>query len=475
MKLHTLGLTLLLAGVLGGCATLAPDYARPAAPVESTWPASGGKAVEAATNDESVATPGWRAFFVDTRLHQLIDLALANNRDLRETALNIVKARAQYRIQRAELFPAVSADAGTTARRTPGELSGSGQAITSRSHSVNLGFSNWEIDLFGRIQSLRDQALETYLASEETLRSTRITLVAEVAGAYLTLSADAALLQLAQETLASQQSSYTLTRKRVELGVGTELDLRQIETSVETARRDAAAYTAQVATDRNALVLLVGTSVPDTLLPPAGLDSVTALRELPVGLPSTVLQERPDVLAAERTLRAANANIGAARAAFFPSISLTATAGTASSTLGGLFAAGSGAWTFIPQVSLPIFNAGANRANLQVAETDRDIYLARYEKAIQSAFREVADALAQRATLDARLDAQHKLVDASAASYRLSEARYQKGVDSYLSALDAQRSLYAARQSLVSLKLEAATNAVTLYKVLGGGDLALHY
>ena len=472
MKLRTLGITLLLAGVLGGCATLAPDYARPAAPVDNTWPATGGK-VAAAGADESVATLGWRSFFVDTRLHQLIDLALANNRDLRETALNIVKARAQYRIQRAELLPAVSADAGSTARRTPGELSGTGQAITSRSHSVDLGFSNWEIDLFGRIQSLRDQALETYLASEETLRSTRITLVAEVAGAYLTLSADAALLQLAQETLASQQSSYTLTRKRVELGVGTELDLRQIETSVETARRDVAAYTAQVATDRNALVLLVGTSVPDTLLPPAGLDSVTALRALPVGLPSTVLQERPDVLAAERQLRAANANIGAARAAFFPSISLTATAGTASSSLGGLFAAGSGAWTFIPQVSLPIFNAGANRANLQVAETDRDITLARYEKAIQSAFREVADALAQRATLDARLDAQHKLVDASAASYRLSEARYQKGVDSYLSALDAQRSLYAARQSLVSLKLSAATNAITLYKVLGGGNLAL--
>ncbi len=470
MKLRTLGITLLLAGVLGGCATLAPDYARPAAPVDNTWPASGGK-VAATGTDESVATPGWRSFFVDTRLHQLIDFALANNRDLRETALNIIKARAQYRIQRAELLPTVSADAGTTARRTPGELSGSGQAVTSRSHSVDLGFSNWEIDLFGRIQSLRDAALETYLASEETLRSTRISLIAEVAGAYLTLSADEALLQLAQETLASQQSSYALTRKRVELGVGTELDLRQIETSVETARRDAAAYTAQVATDRNALVLLVGTSVPDTLLPPAGLDSVTALRELPVGLPSSVLQERPDVLAAERTLRAANANIGAARAAFFPSVSLTATAGTASSTLGGLFAAGSGAWTFIPQVSLPIFNAGANRANLQVAETERDIYLARYEKTIQSAFREVADALAQRATLGARLDAQQRLVDASAASYRLSEARYQKGVDSYLSALDAQRSLYAARQSLVSLKLSAATNAVTLYKVLGGGDL----
>lgn len=469
MKLRKLspGLILLLAGLLGGCATLTPDYTRPAAPVDTTWPTTLSTTDSGA--EQSVADIGWRDFFVDTRLQQLIDLALGNNRDLRATALAIVKARAQYRIQQAELFPAVSADAGTTARRTPGDLSGSGQAVTSRSHSVDLGFSNWEIDLFGRIQSLRDQALESYLASEETLRSTHISLVAEVANAYLTLSADEALLALARETLNSQQASYSLTRKRLELGVGTELELRQIETSVETARRDVAAYTAQVGTDRNALVLLVGTTLPDALLPPAGLESITALRDIPVGLPSSVLQQRPDVLAAERQLRAANANIGAARAAFFPSISLTATAGTASSSLGGLFAAGSGAWTFIPQVSLPIFNAGANRANLQAAEADRDIYLARYEKAIQGAFREVADALAQRATLDARLNAQQKLVDATAASYRLSEARYQKGVDSYLSALDAQRSLYAARQNLVSLKLSAASNAVTLYKVLGGG------
>ncbi len=470
MNLRTLSLTLLLAGLLGGCATLAPDYTRPAAPVTKTWPAA---TIDTDPHGQpGAADIGWRDFFVDTRLHQLIDMALANNRDLRATALAIVKARAQYRIQRAELFPAVSADAGTTARRTPGELSGSGQAVTSRSHSVDLGIANWEIDLFGRLQSLRDQALESYLASEETLRSTRISLVAEVAAAYLTLSADSALLALSGETLASQQSSLTLTRKRVELGVGSELELRQIETSVETARRDVASYTAQVAMDRNALVLLAGAPLPDSLLPPAGLDSVTALRPLPAGLPSTVLQERPDVLAAERALRAANASIGAARAAFFPRISLTATAGSASASLGGLFAAGTGAWTFIPQVSLPLFDGGANRANLQVAEADRDIALARYEQTLQSAFREVADALAQRATVDTRLDAQQKLVDATAASYRLSEARYLKGVDSYLSTLDAQRNLYAARQNLVSLKLAAASNSVTLYKVLGGGALS---
>lgn len=472
MTPHTLRRGLLLAGLLGslgGCATLAPDYTRPAAPVEARWVESSASATDTNTD---VATLGWREFFVDAGLRQLIDLALANNRDLRQTALAIDKARAQYRVQRAEQFPAVSASAGTTARRTPGELSGSGQAVTSRSHSVDLGVSGWEIDLFGRLQSLRDQALETYLASEDTLRSTRISLVAEVAAAYLTLSADSAQLDIARETLASQQHSLALTRKRVELGVGSELELRQIETSVETARRDVATYTAQVAVDRNALVLLAGAPVPDHLLPPAGLDSVTALRPLPAGLPSTVLQARPDVLASERALRAANASIGAARAAFFPRISLTATAGSASTSLGGLFAAGTGAWTFIPQVSLPLFDGGANRANLQVAEADRDIALARYEQTIQGAFREVADALAQRATVDTRLDAQQKLVDATAASYRLSEARYLKGVDSYLSTLDAQRSLYAARQNLVSLRLTAASNSVTLYKVLGGGALS---
>ncbi len=470
MTLPSLCRSLLLAGLLGslgGCATLAPEYTRPTAPVEARWADAAG--TEATPN---VATLGWRTFFMDERLRQFIDLALANNRDLRQTALAIDKARAQYRIQRAGLFPAVSAGAGTTARRTPGELSGSGQAVTSRSHSVDLGVSGWEIDLFGRLQSLRDQALESYLASEDTLRSTRISLVAEVAAAYLTLSADSALLAISRDTLTSQQSSLALTRKRVELGVGSELELRQIETSVETARRDVATYTAQVAVDRNALVLLAGAPLPDELLPPAGLDSVTALRPLPAGLPSTVLQERPDVLAAERALRAANASIGAARAAFFPRISLTATAGSASTSLGGLFAAGSGAWTFIPQVSLPLFDGGANRANLQVAEADRNIALARYEQTVQSAFREVADALAQRATVDTRLDAQQKLVDATAASYRLSEARYRKGVDSYLSTLDAQRSLYAARQNLVSLKLAAASNSVTLYKVLGGGALS---
>lgn len=473
-------LVLLLAGALGGCGTLAPRYERPAAPVAAQWPTPGQTPAQTPSQTPSQADDasarqapalGWREFFTDARLQQLIDMSLANNRDLRQTALAITQAQAQYRIQRAELFPAVNASAGTTAKRTPGAVNGTGQAVTSRSPSAQLGVSSWELDLFGRLQSLRDQALESYLASTETLRSTRISLVAEVANAYLTLSSDAALLAIAQDTLTSQQASYTLTQRRVELGVGTELELRQIETSLEGARRDMAAYTAQVAADRNALVLLVGAEVPDALLPPAGLDSVTVVRPLPAGLPSSILQERPDVLAAEHQLKAANANIGAARAAFYPSISLTATAGTASTSLNGLFKAGTGAWTFVPQISLPIFNAGSNQASLDAATASRDSSLAAYEKAVQSAFKEVADALATRASLDTRLNAQQKLVDAAAASYRLSDARYQKGVDSYLSALDAQRTLYTARQNLVSLRLTAASNAVTLYKVLGGGDL----
>ncbi len=471
MKLRTLSLGVALSGLLSACVSLAPDYQRPAAPVAAQWPATGGQAV-ATTTAADVTAFAWRDYFVDERLRRLIGLALDNNRDLRATALAVVRARAQYRIQRADLFPALNAEAGTTARRTPADVSGTGHAVTSRSHSVDLGVASWELDFFGRIQSLSEQALQTYLADEESLRSTRIALVADVATAYLTLSSDETLLALAQRTLASQEASLALIGKRVDLGIASELERRQIETSVETARRDVATYTAQVVTDRNALNVLVGAPLPDDVLQPAGLDGVTDPAGLPVGLPSAVLQQRPDVLASERQLMAANANIGAARAAFFPRIGLTASAGTASSSLSGLFAGGSGAWTFAPQLSLPIFNAGSNRAALQVAEADRDIALARYEQTIQTAFREVADALAQRATLDARLGAQLRLTEASAASYRLSEARYLKGVDSYLSALDAQRSYYSAQQGLVSLRLAVATNAVTLYKVLGGGAQA---
>ena len=457
--------TIIFSALLAGaCTTLTPDYERPAAPVPASFPG-----VTADSEARAVADIAWRDYFADPRLRELIELALANNRDLRISTLNIEQARAQYRIQRADRFPAINAGIGETTTRTPGDLTSSGNATISRQYSANLGLSAWELDFFGRVRSLSEQALETYLGTEEARRSAQLSLVAEVATAWLTLAADRELRDLAQNTFETQQKSLSLTRKSFEAGASSALDLRQAETTMQRARADAALYTAQVARDENALALLAGTPVPATLLPEKLVDAVSALAELPAGVPSSVLARRPDVLQAERQLRAANASIGAARAAFFPRITLTASAGTASSTLDGLFGSGSRNWSFSPQLSLPIFNAGALRASLDVAEVQRDINVATYEKTIQSAFREVADGLADRATLAEQLDAERRLVAASEETFRLSEARYRNGIDSYLGLLDAQRSLYSAQQELIGVRLSEASNRVTLYKVLGGG------
>ncbi|MBX3683449.1 MAG: AdeC/AdeK/OprM family multidrug efflux complex outer membrane factor [Rhodocyclaceae bacterium] len=457
--------TIIFSALLAGaCTTLTPDYERPAAPVPTSFPG-----VTADSEARAVADIAWRDYFADPRLRELIELALANNRDLRISTLNIEQARAQYRIQRADRFPAINAGIGETTTRTPGDLTTSGNATISRQYSANLGLSAWELDFFGRVRSLSEQALETYLGTEEARRSAQLSLVAEVATAWLTLAADRELRDLAQNTFETQQKSLSLTRKSFEAGASSALDLRQAETTMQRARADAALYTAQVARDENALALLAGTPVPATLLPEKLVDAVSALAELPAGVPSSVLARRPDVLQAERQLRAANASIGAARAAFFPRITLTASAGTASSTLDGLFGSGSRNWSFSPQLSLPIFNAGALRASLDVAEVQRDINVATYEKTIQSAFREVADGLADRATLAEQLDAERRLVAASEETFRLSEARYRNGIDSYLGLLDAQRSLYSAQQELIGVRLSEASNRVTLYKVLGGG------
>lgn len=453
------------ATLLGACTTLAPDYLRPQAPVPAAWPGQTASVVAAT----AVADIGWRDYFADARMRELIALALNNNRDLRVAALNIERAQAQYRIQRADQFPSVALSGGQNAQRLPGDLTNSGESTISRQYITTVGISSWELDFFGRVRSLRDQALETYLATEEAGRSAQISLVAEVANAWLTLAADRELLDLARETWQTQQQSVELTRRSFEAGAVSALDLRQAESAMQRARADAARYAAQVAKDENALALLIGGPVPATLLPAKLVDAVSAISQLPAGIPSDVLVRRPDVLQAERALRAANANIGAARAAFFPRISLTASAGSASSTLDGLFDAGSGTWTFVPQISLPIFNAGALSASLDVAKVQREIQVAEYEKAIQTAFREVADALAERTTLSEQLDARRKLVEASAESYRLSDARYRNGVDSYLVLLDAQRSRYAAEQELIAARLSEAGNRVALYKVMGGG------
>lgn len=455
-------------GILAGCGTLAPDYQRPAAPVAATWPA--GDAYKPGTDGgERAADIAWQRFFADPHLQQLIRLSLDNNRDLRLAALDVLRAQAQYRVTRADRLPGLDAGSSWTRQRTPGDLTGTGNAATTSQFNAQVGVSAFELDFFGRVQSLEEQALEQYLATEEAQRSAQISLIAEVATAYLTLAADSELLALAQETVKSQSDSYNITKRSFDLGTASELDLNQALISVETARGDVAGYTAQVAQDRNALALVVGGPIPDILLAPRKLESIRLLADLPAGVASSVLMDRPDILAAEHRLMAANANIGAARAAFFPSITLTATAGTASNALSGLFAGGSGAWSFMPQINLPIFDWGRNQANLDTARVDADINVATYEQAIQTAFREVADALAVRGTIDDRIAAQQALTTAAGNSYRLSDTRFRQGADSYLNVLDSQRSFYSAQQGLISTNLSRMTNLVTLYKVLGGG------
>ncbi|WP_338765240.1 efflux transporter outer membrane subunit [Massilia sp. METH4] len=462
-------ITLAVTALLAGC-SLAPVYERPAAPVTPSWPQGDAYKPAAAPADAKQAYDiGWREFIANEQLEQLVALALENNRDLRVSILNIEAARAQYGVTRAERVPGVNASVGQTAQRVPSNSSATGEGYITRQYTAGLGIPAFELDFFGRVKNLSEAALQQYLGTEEARRSQQISLVAEVANAWLTLAADQERLRLAQDTLKSQQITFELSKRRFEAGATSGLDMYEAQTSVETARSDVAVYTAQVAADQNALALLAGAPVPAELLPQGSLESVTQLAQLPEGVPSEVLARRPDVLSAERTLQAQNANIGVARAAFFPRISLTASAGAASGDLSNLFKAGAGTWSFIPQLTLPIFAGGANQANLDLAKANRDIAVAQYEKAIQSAFREVADALAQRGTLDERVASQAALVEASGKSYRIHEQRYQKGAESYLNALVSQRTLYGAQQSLISARLAQASNQVTLYKVLGGG------
>ena len=453
--------------LLAGC-TMAPEYKRPEAPVPSEWPA--GPAYQETKTDTSAQTASelpWREFIIDEKLRKVIETALNNNRDLRLAALNVERARAYYGIQRAELLPSVNAAGSWYQDRVPADLSSNGSVSKSERYDVNIGIASWEIDFFGRLRSLKDKALEEYLATDQGRRSAQISLVSTIAQVYLALAADREALQLVASTLETQETSYKLIRKRYDVGIASELDLRRAQSQVDSARGDVARYTQLVAQDENALNLLVGSPLPQELLP-LDLKNVMPPKEISAGLSSEVLLQRPDVLAAEHQLKATNANIGAARATFFPRIALTASAGTASADLSGLFKSGSGAWTFAPQIVMPIFDARTWYA-YDVTKVEKEMSIAEYEKAIQSAFREVADALAERRAVNQRLSAQQSLVDASAATYRLSEARYAKGIDSYLSVLDAQRSLYGAEQGLIMLRLARINNFITLYKSLGGG------
>jgi multidrug efflux system outer membrane protein len=451
---------------LTGC-TLIPKYTKPEAPVPATWPSGPAyKDTQAAPEAPPAADLKWREFFADERLQTIIETALNNNRDLRVASLNVERARALYRIQRAELLPTVNAVGSGGKERVPADLSSTGSSYTAEQYSVSLGIYSWEIDFFGRIRSLKERALEEYFATEEARISARILLVSEVASAYLTLAADREALQLARSTLETQQAAYDLIRRRYEKGVATALDLRQAQTQVDAARVDIARYTNRAAQDENALNLLVGSPVSGALLPEA-LSNVTPPKEISPGMSSEVLLHRPDILYAEHLLKASNANIGAARAAFFPRISLTTAFGTASAELSGLFKAGSDTWNFSGQIVMPIFDARTWSA-LRVTKVDREIVLAQYEKAIQAAFREVADALAVEGTVEDQLAAQQSLVDAFAETYRLANLRYEKGIDSYLGVLDAQRSLRVAGQLLIAFRLARIANQVRLYAVLGG-------
>ena len=454
-------LCLLTAGLLAGC-TLAPQYQRPEAPVAASYPA------DAAGITSKASELAWREFFTDQRLQALIAAALENNRDLRIAALRIDEARALYNIQSADLLPSLNGQVAGSHARVAAALSPTGASVVSRSYQVGLSLASFELDFFGRVRSLNDAALALYLATDEARQAAQISLVAETAKAYLAQLAFDEQYTLAQKTLEGRESAYRLARQRFEVGASSELDLRLTETLVGSARVSLATLARQRMQAGNALVLLVGK--PLAALPAAqALEAQGIVAELPAGLPSDLLAQRPDIRAAEQRLQAANANIGAARAAFFPRISLTAGLGTASNTLSGLFDAGSRTWSFTPQLTLPIFDAGRNSNTLDLAHVRKNISVADYEKSIQVAFREVADALAARSTLNEQLDAQKAVTDAQGERLRLVTLRFRNGVANSLEILDAERELFSAEQTLVQTRLQRLTNAIDLYRALGGG------
>ncbi|QHI99138.1 efflux transporter outer membrane subunit [Xylophilus rhododendri] len=468
-----------LLALLAGC-SLQPVYQRPAAPVGAAFPAGavyerqpGAASPEGqarSADGRAAADIGWRDFFADPRLQAIVGLALQNNRDLRVSMLNVEAARAQYQITRASLLPTVDGTASATRQRTPTNLSSSGRNY-STVYSVGASVS-WEIDFFGRVGSLRDQALAQYLSLAETRKAAEIALVSQVAVQYLTMLGDEDQLAVTRATLKNAQESLRINQLSYDNGVATELDLQQAQGIFEQASASLEAYSRARAQDENALVLLVGQQLPADL--PAGLPLVgqQLLTDIPAGLPSELLQRRPDIAAAEQALRAANANIGAARAAFFPSVSLTGDFGTLSPTTGGLFRGAQRSWSFAPQISVPIFSGGALAANLELAQVQKRIEIADYERSIQTAFREVSDGLAARGTYDRQIQSLQRYEASQRRRLELSDMRYKNGVDDYLSVLQAQTDLFGAQQSLVSARLARAANLVTLYKALGGGWIA---
>lgn len=461
---------LILISLTAGC-SMAPKYVQPDAPVPPAWPVGDAYLRQ---SGEMPPVVSYRDLFTDSRLQQIIEQALLNNRDLRIAAANIASARAQYRVNRANILPQINTSAGytysdnATNRNTGGNT---GFSNSGSRYTADVGTTAFELDLFGRLRSLSDAALQRYFGTEAAARSTRLTLVGDIADAWLTYAADQSLLKIAQDTATSAERSVQLTRLRLEGGIAPRTDVRQAEQVLATAQADLAEQRTAIAQDINALQLLVGAPVDPTLLPPSIEEVTGAVLELPAGLDSSILLRRPDVMQAEYELRAANAEIGAARAAMFPRISLTGLASLASTALSSLFTGGAFSYSAGADVSYSIFSGGAARAGVAQSKAQRDAALATYEKAIQSAFREVADALARRGTINDQFRANRNRVEAAADTYRLTDARYRGGIDTFLSSLDAQRSLYSARRSDIATQLVRASNLVSLYRALGGDTL----
>lgn len=466
--LHKILTALLLLVAVTGCSMI-PVYQQPNTPVAETWPA--GK-MYPQTQAGIAADIAWEDYFQSETLRNLIKQVLDNNRDLRIATLNIEKAQAAYRIQRSNLTPTVTANGSASRVGVPDDVSVSGNGYTATNVSANVALASYELDFFSRVRSLNQEALEAYLATEEALASIRISLIAETANAYISLLADQKQLQLAKETCSAQQKTYQVIKRQFDVGAVNQLDVAQAATAVERARVAIAQYSRKVAQDQNALVYLTGGAVANLLNHTETIDTIRIIENLPAGLPSDLLLHRPDIRQAEHLLKGANADIGAARAALYPKISLTGAFGLASDSLDGLVKSGAMfAWNFTPSVTVPIFNRGKLKANLAVAEVNEKIAAAQYEQTIQTAFREVADQLAARGTYRPQLEAQKALVTATNRAYELSTQRYENGVDGFLTVLDSQRSLFAAQQGAVSIKQAYLVNLVSLYKVLGGGQL----
>jgi len=450
--------------LLSGCASMAPPYEAPALPVALYY------AVDAAKTGSTAAANGWRDYFSDPRLQTLITQALDHNRDLRTVVLRVEEARAAYGIQRAEQFPTLAAQVGMDRSRVPADLNLTGQPLLGSQYQVGLGLASWEIDFWGRVRNLGDAALENYLATDEARRAATVALIAQVANSYLTLRELDERIALARQTIASRVETLRIFSRRVEVGSTSRLNLTQVQTLLSQAQALSAQLEQARAMQGNALTLLVGAPI-DLLAVPERLDEQQLLRELDAGLPSDLLVQRPDIVAAEHQLKAAHASIGAARAAFFPRVALTGSLGTASAELDGLFASGSQVWTFSPSVSLPIFDSGRLRNNLGLAEVRRDLAVAQYEKTVQSAFRDVSDALSARQWLTEQVIIAQTALAAQTERARLSQLRYDNGAAAFLEVLDAQRDLLAAEQQLVQTRRALLSSRISLYAALGGGSM----